>query len=99
VVFLEIKISKKGENEVEIELGGEDHSFPNLLREALIQDKTVEFASYSLGHPQLGTPKLYVRTKGSKPEKALKDALKSTRKDISAVSTAFSKKTKASKKK
>ena len=75
-------ITSKDTKYLEVSLAGEDHSFPNLLREALMEDPDVEFASYKIDHPQLGAPKLYLRTKGKKPERALNDAIKKVRKKI-----------------
>ncbi len=76
---------------LEVSLAGEDHSFSNLLREALMEDPDVEFASYKIDHPQLGIPKLYIRTSGKKPEKALLEAIKKVRKRISEFNAVLDK--------
>jgi DNA-directed RNA polymerase subunit L len=84
-------IINKDAKYLEVSLAGEDHSFPNLLREALMEDSDVEFASYRIDHPQLGVPKLYIRTSGKKPEKALLEAIKKVRKRISEFNAVLDK--------
>ena len=88
---MKAKILEKEGNRIEVELVGEDHSLPGLLREALMGDSSVEFASYKLDHPQLGSPKLFLKTSGKKPEKALSDALKKVRKSITDLKAAIGK--------
>jgi DNA-directed RNA polymerase subunit L len=89
--FMKVNILTKESNYIEIELSGEDHSFSNLLRETLHEDSDVEFVSYKLEHPQLASPKLYLRTTGKKPEKAINEALKKVRKRISDFQAALGK--------
>ncbi|MFH1447329.1 MAG: DNA-directed RNA polymerase subunit L [Candidatus Micrarchaeota archaeon] len=91
---MDVKIVSKEGKHMEIELGGERHTFPNLLREVITQDPDVEFAAYNLDHPRFGTPKLYLKTNGNKkPEKVLSDALKKIRKDIAEFKAATTNKT------
>ncbi len=93
---MEVKTITKEKNELEVEIIGEDHSLPNILREMIMQDPSVEFASYIIDHPKLGNPKLYIKTNGKKTaEKVLNDAVKKVRKEVSDLKTA----TKAVKKK
>lgn len=80
---MKVRILRKEKNFIELVLEGEEHSFPNLLRETLLEDDDVEFASYVIEHPQLGNPKLIVKTKRKTPEAAIKNALKKIEKKAS----------------
>ena len=87
-----MKVSFSSKDDVlEVTMVGEDHSFPNLLRETLAQDEDVEFVSYRIDHPQTGSPKLVIRTGKKKPEKALSEAVKKVRKQIEAFESALGK--------
>ena len=73
---MELKVLSKGKNELRIELVGEDHTFCNLLQNALLQDKNVEIAGYDQPHPLIRSSIVYLRTKrDASPEKALLNAL------------------------
>jgi len=89
---LKLRVIKKDKNFLEVVLEGEEHSFPNLLRETLLEDDDVEFASYVMEHPQLGNPKLIVKTKGRSPESAIKSALKKIEKRASDFEALLKKK-------
>ncbi|OIO22134.1 hypothetical protein AUJ17_00010 [Candidatus Micrarchaeota archaeon CG1_02_47_40] len=73
---MEINVIKQEKNFVEIELVGEDISFANAIREIVLEDADVEFASCTLSHPQIGHPKLIVRTKKKDALKVLSAAAK-----------------------
>jgi len=75
---MEIKILKKEPKELRVEVRGEGHTFCNIIQEALLREKSVEFAGYNLPHPLVSHPIIYIRTKGRTTamrvfEKALKD--------------------------
>ena len=84
---LEVLTTKK--NEIEFVLKGERHTFPALLREALLQDSSVEFAAYKLHHPFDKDSKFIVKTKGKSAKKALADALKHVDADLNEFKKAF----------
>lgn len=74
---MEIKVLKKTPNELKIEIEGEGHTFCNVLQKALLEDGAIELAGYSIEHPLISNPTVYVRTKEKgKPETALMDAAK-----------------------
>lgn len=74
---MELEITKNDGNHLEFVLKGERHTFSNLLKHALLQDKSVSFVSYVLDHPLGGNSVFSITTNGSKkPKKALEDALK-----------------------
>ncbi len=82
---MEIKILERKNNLLEIELVGEDHSLPNLLKDILLTKKGVKMASYSIDHPLLhpetgryiSNPKMTIITDDNiDPVEVLKEALK-----------------------
>jgi DNA-directed RNA polymerase subunit L len=84
---MKVKILKKFENELKIEIEGSSHGLCNLLAKRLLEDKSVEFAGYDVPHPLASNPIIYVRMKGaSKPEDALIEATKKVREANDAFS-------------
>jgi len=74
---MDIKVLKKTTDEMRIEISGEGHTFCNVLQKTLLQDETVETGGYSVQHPLISNPVVYVRMKeGRKPEKRPETALK-----------------------
>ena len=74
---MRIEVVKREENAIEFYLDGEDHTFANLLVEALHEDEHVKFAAYSIDHPVLMArkPRFRITTDGSeRPEEALEKA-------------------------
>jgi DNA-directed RNA polymerase subunit L len=61
--------------EIKFEIGGEGHSFPNLLRKTLLEEPSVEFAGYSIEHPLLASPILTLRTKKRQSNVVLRESL------------------------
>lgn len=96
-----MKIIKESKNELEIEITGESHTLCNTLRKTLMEDKDVESAAYTMEHPIIGEPKLYIKAKN--PRKSLKKAAKTLKSRCNEVkkqvNTSKSKKTKAKAKK
>jgi DNA-directed RNA polymerase subunit L len=100
VICVKVNILTKNSELLELTMQGEDHSFPNLLREALMEDEDVEFAAYNIAHPQLAPPKLVIRTNGKKkPDRALLDAIKKVRKKVADFQAVLEKADKTPKKK
>lgn len=73
-----MKVIKDTKNELEIEITGETHTLCNALRRALMEDKDVVSAAYSIDHPIIGEPVLYIKAKN--PKKSLKKAAESLKK-------------------
>ena len=85
---MKIKVLKRSENELKIELEGATHGLCNLLQKRLLEDRSVDFAGYDVPHPLASNPTIYVRMKGSvKPEDALAKAIEK----IKEANDAFSK--------
>lgn len=77
---MEINVLKNEKEYVEIELKGEEAGIANALVEILLEDPSVEFAAYTLSHPQVGSPVLVVRVKDGSPLSAVKAAVKKLKK-------------------
>ena len=76
---MEMRLVNKTSNRLEIQFIGENDTLLNLLKQRLLEDETVETASYIMGHPYLEIPTFIVETKSGKPEAALKNAAKDLR--------------------
>lgn len=61
--------------ELKVEIGGEGHSFPNLLRKTLLEEPAVEFAGYSIEHPLLASPILTLKTKRRQANVVFRESL------------------------
>lgn len=76
---MELRLVNKTATKLEIEVIGENDTLLNLLKQKLLQDPSVETATYVMGHPYLDNPLFVVETKSGKPEQALKTAAKDLR--------------------
>ena len=73
---MKLKVLKKADNELKIEIEGSSHGICNLIQKRLLDDKRVEFAGYDVPHPLASSPVIYIRMKGrTTPEDALIDAV------------------------
>ncbi|MFN3910348.1 MAG: RpoL/Rpb11 RNA polymerase subunit family protein [Candidatus Anstonellaceae archaeon] len=79
---MEIKIRKKEENYIELELGQLDPSFGNTLASIILRNKDVEFCTLKIEHPQSGNPVLIVRTKKTEPIEIIKKATEELKDEI-----------------
>ena len=72
---MQLKVLKKTDNELKIEVEGEGHTLFNMMESVLLEDEKVEFASYNMPHPLISNTVVTIRTsEGKKPEEALKEA-------------------------
>jgi DNA-directed RNA polymerase subunit L len=77
---MNVKVLKKADNELKIEIEGTSHGLCNLLQKRLLEDKRVDFAGYDIPHPLASSPVIIIRMKGrTKPEDALIDAVEKVR--------------------
>jgi len=79
---MELRLKSKTDKKMEIEFIGENDTLLNLLKTRLLQDPTVETATYIMGHPYLDNPLFIIETKGGKPDAALKSAAKDLRQQL-----------------
>jgi len=79
---VEIKILRSGENYLELQIDGEEHTVGNLLKGYLLKVPGVKFASYSKPHPLIDSIILKIMTDGSiSPKEALVKAIELAEED------------------
>ena len=87
---LNIDVIKKDEQFMEFRIIGEDHTFCNVLRDALLKDENVKVAAYRIDHPLLKRkePIFIINTDGTKtPKDVLLKAIDKINKDVKSLKT------------
>ena len=74
---MEMRSLERDKTTIRLEIDGPDDTIIYPLINELLKDEDVAEAKYSVGHPQLDKPVLYVRTKKGKPQAAIKKAAES----------------------
>ena len=87
---MELEIVSKSKNRIVFELKGEGHTFCNLLRDELWNEKDVIASGYHIKHPLVGIPKFVAETKSSDVVAALESASKSIKKMTQDFKKSFS---------
>ena len=72
---MEPKVIENTRSDLKIEFQGESHGFCNLLRKTLQEEKSVEFAGYSIDHPLLANPVVTLKTKRRHASVVLREGL------------------------
>ncbi|MGB1488461.1 MAG: RpoL/Rpb11 RNA polymerase subunit family protein [Candidatus Poseidoniaceae archaeon] len=73
-----VKVLIQEKNELRLRITGESHTALQILRDRLNNHKSVEYANYFPGHPDLDPPEFYIRTTGkAKPDAVLNEIVKS----------------------
>ena len=57
-----VTVLLKEKNELRLRIIGESHTALQVLRERLNNHKSVDYANYFPGHPELDDPEFYIRT-------------------------------------
>ena len=91
---MELTLLNKTKDSIEIEVIGEDETLLYPLQQKLVEDDSVEYATYVMGHPLLEHPKLIVKVKEGKPQNALKRAAKALANKYKECLTLFQKESK-----
>ncbi|MBC7114570.1 MAG: DNA-directed RNA polymerase subunit L [Archaeoglobi archaeon] len=86
---MEVKIISKTDNELKMEIRGEDHTLLNLLRTNLLEYPSVEEVWYDISHPMVSHPVLYLRTKDEDPIELLKKVLNVIKEDLDELDRNF----------
>jgi DNA-directed RNA polymerase subunit L len=74
---MELRVIEKSEDELRMEIAGEDHTFMNVLKGALLETEGVAAATYDVNPEQSGgqtEPILSVKTEGMDPLDAIAEA-------------------------
>jgi DNA-directed RNA polymerase subunit L len=91
---MELDIIKDEGKEMVIEFNTSDFTLPDLIASVLNKDKDVSFAGAYKDHPEIGKPRLVVKTEKKKPKEALAKALKEIEGELSDLKEKVSKKSK-----
>ncbi|MCT9096210.1 DNA-directed RNA polymerase subunit L [Haloarchaeobius sp. HME9146] len=90
---MELTVTENLEQELHVEIAGEDHTFMNVLKGALLETEGVSAATYDMNPEQSGgqtEPILTVKTyEGTAPLDALETAAKRVQEKTEAFRTAF----------
>lgn len=86
---MKIELITQGKDEIEFFIEGERHTIPNLLKEKLGEDETVDFCGYRLDHPLDEKARFVV--KGKSPKKSLENAIKNAKNELNELKKAFEK--------
>lgn len=87
--MLEVKVLRRGDDFVELEIRGEGYTFLNALCQKLYEDPSVIFASYKVPHPLEDRALLLVRVSSKSPIEVLKDATRRLKEDALNFRAAF----------
>jgi DNA-directed RNA polymerase subunit L len=89
---MELRVIDKADGELEIEVAGEDHTFMNVIKGALLETEGVSAATYDMNPEQSGgqtDPILAVKTEGRDPLDALEDAADRVKEQSQAFVSAY----------
>jgi DNA-directed RNA polymerase subunit L len=90
---MELRVTERLDNELSIELAGEDHTFMNVLKESLLETEGVTAATYDMNPEQSGgqtEPILTIKTEaGVDTLDALEDAAGGITERTTALREAF----------
>ncbi|MCL4411519.1 DNA-directed RNA polymerase subunit L [Candidatus Marsarchaeota archaeon] len=89
---MEINTIKEEGKELVIEFVTKDMTILDLVAGELLQNDDVEFAGVEKDHPEIGNPRLVIRTSKKKPKEALEKALENIDETFSDMKKSFSKK-------
>jgi len=68
---MKVKVLKRTDNELKIEVEGEGHSLLNMLQKTLLEDNSIEMAGYHVPHPLFDRGILLFTQKNNKSLKPL----------------------------
>ena len=90
---MELRVIEHEDDELSIEIGGEDHTFMNVLKGALLELDGVAAATYDMNPEQSGgqtEPILTVKTEdGTEPLDAIEEAARVVKEKVDAFTEAY----------
>lgn len=90
---MELRVIEKTDHELVLEIGGEDHTFMNVLKQALLETSGVDTATYDMNPEQSGgqtDPVLTIKTvNDTDPLDALEDAASAVEDSAISFRSAF----------
>ena len=89
---MEVTKMDSSDEEIQLEVKGEGHTFCNALQNFLLKDPAIEFSGYKITHPLVGEPILNIRTNNKKrPEQSAMDAATALQKELEEIKSTFTK--------
>lgn len=85
---VKITVLEKKKNKLYAEIDA-DHTFCNVLKKELWNDKDINVSGYYTEHIQIGKPRFMIETNEKEPIDALRDAVKRLKKTNTAFVNAF----------
>ena len=74
---MKVKVIKRTDNELKLEVQGEGHSLLNIIQKTLLEADSITMAGYDIPHPLFDRGILYVQVKDKQnPEDVIKEAAK-----------------------
>jgi DNA-directed RNA polymerase subunit L len=86
---MKITVLEQKKNKLQFEVDA-DHTFCNVLKKELWNDKDLHVSGYYTEHIQVGNPRFIVETSDKDPMDSLRDAVKRLKKQNAAFLDAFS---------
>jgi len=83
---MDMKVLKDEKDELQIEFAETDQGFLNLIKEAVWQQSGVEFAGFSLEHPETSKPVFIIKSKGKKAKDVWNSAVESASEELDKFS-------------
>ena len=71
---MEIEVLESSKNRIKLKIKGETHTFCNILRRELWEDKSIKVAGYKIEKSLENEPIFIIETEGKDPKKALIEA-------------------------
>ncbi|MDI9644978.1 MAG: DNA-directed RNA polymerase subunit L [Candidatus Verstraetearchaeota archaeon] len=89
---MDLRFVREGNNRLEVEILGEDHTIGNYLRASLLTVEGVRQAGYEVIHPLTGGIRVVVVTENGKdPKAAMVEALEKMTKEVEEFREKFKK--------
>lgn len=82
---MDVKIVESNNDELVLDIKGDDHTVSNLIKSRVVNLENVTFAGYSKEHQLKDKSKLVVKTNKGKPITVVKSAVASILKDLASV--------------
>jgi DNA-directed RNA polymerase subunit L len=86
---MELNVLTSSKTKLTFEMVGEDHTYCNLLRDTIWNEKGVIGAGYTIKHPLVGTPKFIIEVESGDAKDALVGAAQAIKKQASDFEKAF----------
>ena len=83
---MDLSIAKDEKNFIELRFRGDAHTFLNLAKKKLIENKETAFVGYNTPHPLVDESVFALRTLKADPKKLLKESIDESIKDLKELS-------------